>query len=345
MVAPQFLIGESNMPAGKPEFAIAFRALSNATNERTLISALVGRVACGNSVGLLSLNADLHAHLLGSLYCGSLTFDWVLRRRIVGTNVNSFFLWESPWPRQKSPLQSIVRIMARLALTSRASSALFLEVAVPSETGAGCQLAMTTAEALRLRCMLDAVAACRFGLTLTDFRQVAADCDLPLGVLSASASSRALDAKGFWRVDKGSDAELRQTVLSLVAADDLASKIRTAGGDMESGIEAFLTQNQGEGWLIPETLRLADHGLGRDPRAYDGHPVATRLGPRLLEWQLVQGADESWRERLLHAENLRRSTARVRRFGISSAGAAGARQPIPSSTRVAEPPPQTSLFG
>jgi hypothetical protein len=69
------------------------------------------------------------------------------------------------------------------------------------------------------------------------------------------------------------------------------------------------------------------------------------LGPRLLEWQLVQGADESWRERLLHAENLRRSTARVRRFGISSAGAAGARQPIPSSTRVAEPPPQTSLFG
>ena len=33
-------------------------------------------------------------------------------------------------------------------------------------------------------------------------------------------------------------------------------------------------------------------------------PVASRLGPRFYDWQLVQSADESWRECHLHARNL-----------------------------------------
>ncbi len=33
-------------------------------------------------------------------------------------------------------------------------------------------------------------------------------------------------------------------------------------------------------------------------------PVASRLGPRCFDWQLVQSADESWRECHLHARNL-----------------------------------------
>ena len=98
--------------------------------------------------------------------------------------------------------------------------------------------------------------------------------------------------------------ELRHTVLALIAFHDLESKIAAAGGDSEQGIEAFLAQNHGEGWMLPETLRLADYDLGHDERARHPQPVASRLGPRFYDWQLVQSADESWRECHLHTRNL-----------------------------------------
>ena len=56
--------------------------------------------------------------------------------------------------------------------------------------------------------------------------------------------------------------------------------------------------------MLPETLRLADYGLGHDERAKHPQPVASRLGPRFYDWQLVQSNDESWRECHLHARNL-----------------------------------------
>ena len=75
-------------------------------------------------------------------------------------------------------------------------------------------------------------------------------------------------------------------------------------GDREEATEAFLGQNHGEGWMLPETLCLADYGLGHDERARHPQPVASRLGPRFYDWQLVQSADKSWRECHLHARNL-----------------------------------------
>ena len=60
----------------------------------------------------------------------------------------------------------------------------------------------------------------------------------------------------------------------------------------------------GEGWLVPEALRLADYNLGRDDRARCHQPVASRLGPRFYDWQLAQSADASLREWRLHARNL-----------------------------------------
>ncbi len=106
---------------------------------------------------------------------------------------------------------------------------------------------------------------------------------------------RTLDPKGFWREDKDKDPELRHTVLSLIAFHDL----------QEKGLNAFLAQNNGEGWLLPETLRLADYDLGHDDRAKEHQPVASRLGPRFLPWQLQGTPEQSWAECERHAENLR----------------------------------------
>ena len=58
--------------------------------------------------------------------------------------------------------------------------------------------------------------------------------------------------------------------------------------------------------MLPETLRLADYGLGHDDRAKEPQPVASRLGPRFYDWQLEQSLEESWEECERHAEILDR---------------------------------------
>ena len=103
--------------------------------------------------------------------------------------------------------------------------------------------------------------------------------------------------------------------------------IQAAGGNRHRGIEAFVSQNHGEGWMLPETLCLADYGLGHDERAKHPKPVASRLGPRFYDWQLVQSADESGHECQLHARNLlgTREYARL----ISASGDGLREDPLP----------------
>ena len=92
--------------------------------------------------------------------------------------------------------------------------------------------------------------------------------------------------------------------MTLIAFHDVQQKIEECGGDREMGIEAFCGQNDGEGWMLPETLCLGDYGLGHNERAKEHQPVASRLGPRFYDWQLEQDPEESWRECHLHARNL-----------------------------------------
>jgi hypothetical protein len=130
------------------------------------------------------------------------------------------------------------------------------------------------------------------------------DCDHSLEAMQNSKFASTLYVKGFWRVDKDKLPEHRHTVLTLVAFDDLQEKIAACGGDVDKGIEAFCAQNDGEGWMLPETLRLADYGLGHDDRAKEHQPVRECFGPRFYDWQLAQSPEESWRECHLHARNL-----------------------------------------
>ncbi len=135
------------------------------------------------------------------------------------------------------------------------------------------------------------------------FRWVVKDCDYPPAVVTEEAYA-GFDPKGFWRVDKDKTPEQRFTVLSLMAFLDLQSKIQECNSDRDAGIIAFCQQNNGEGWMLPETLRIADYGLGHDERAQQHQPVRSHFGPRFYEWQLAQSPEESWRECHLHACNL-----------------------------------------
>jgi hypothetical protein len=128
------------------------------------------------------------------------------------------------------------------------------------------------------------------------------------------------DPKGFWREGRfrktvrvngkekrtweWNPAERRPTLLALVAFHDLQEKIAACGGNVAKGVDAFCSQNNGEGWMLPETLRLADYGLGHDDRAKEHQPVRECFGPRFHDWQLAQTPEESWKECHLHARNL-----------------------------------------
>ena len=201
-------------------------------------------------------------------------------------------------------------------------------------------------ERLRLRSTIDASLFALYGLDYSDAGWILRNCDLPRHEIRTGATSQ-LEPKGFWRVDKDKDPELRHTVLTLIAFHDLEEKIRACDGNREKGIEAFLAQNDGDGWMLPETLRLGDYGLGHDERAKAHQPVASRLGPRFYDWQLAQSAEESWRECHIHARNLLGEAGYRRLLADIEAGRAG-EMPLhvsePSVPYISEKSPQGSLF-
>jgi hypothetical protein len=178
------------------------------------------------------------------------------------------------------------------------------------------------------------VVADLYGLRPEDLPWILRDCDHPGNSLRSDDFVRSLSQKGFWRVDKETDPELRHTVLTLVAFHELK----------RIGLDAFLALNDGEGWMLPETLRLADYGLGHDDRAKEAQPVASRLGPRFLPWQLEQTAKASWEECERHAERLE---ALLGRPLAASAGNVDAAPPPGASkpTDLFGQPLQTDLFG
>jgi hypothetical protein len=191
----------------------------------------------------------------------------------------------------------VAELVARLSYSNPALAV--GAVAFGGMTAGSRTFACTDSERIRLRVSLDVLVGGSFGLDLRDMEQVLFDCDHP-----RSSGGAGKDPKGFWRVDQDKDPELRHTVLTLLAFRDLEQKIHAHGGDRRAGIDAFLSQNGGEGWMLPETLRLSDYGLGHDERAQHPQPVASRLGRRFYDWQLAQTAEESWRECRLHARNL-----------------------------------------
>lgn len=85
---------------------IGFLAVGSPTNARTMISTCLTQVACGNSVPVLSLSNDCEGglfppgefHLALSACLNSFVFDFVLRNKMAGNNLNFFVIEESPLP-------------------------------------------------------------------------------------------------------------------------------------------------------------------------------------------------------------------------------------------------------
>lgn len=310
----QFLMGQSTYRGtvgNRVEAKLVFRSLARATDMRTSVPCLVGDLPCGNSLGILTpAEESFHSKAFGTGIMGSLVYDWALRQRIAGTNINSFFLFETGWPRPKLEVQQMIaRIVMSLTIPYNQYSPLWLKLTHSnwnsrlSDTPWRQLWALSDHERLRTRAMLEAVIAKLHGLEYDDLLSILEGCDHPKANLTDSEFTRTLDPKGFWRIDKDRDPELRLPVLAMAAFVELQDWIANCG-NQDAGFQAFLESNGGEGWTLPETVSIADLGLGHDARARNPQPVHEPLGPRLYDSQLEQSAKDSWEECELHVRNL-----------------------------------------
>ena len=230
---PQYLIAESDAAERVDtlwSWRIAYRYLGNSTNQRTFAAAPKRGVGCGHTLGVFrSIHADIYGLLVLVAALDSLAFDWVLRQRLGGsggvTALDPSKIVESPVPRRGKPWHLAAGLFA--ALLSFASVAFWdawLVLGLGGTQAVKQLWAVTDTERLRIRCILDAVMAASYGLNRQDLKRALLDCDQPCQVISQRGFARKLDQKGFWRVDRDKDPELRHTVLTLVAFCDVEVK-------------------------------------------------------------------------------------------------------------------------
>lgn len=276
---------------------LLFKDISTAIHKRTMMSALVPDFPAVNASPVLAAGEGSDNIILQTIL-GSFVFDYVSKFKIGYLHLNYFIISECPLikPQVISPVSNFLTDAAiRLSGVSECFAEMWLSYYPTRERGWRGSWAITRHERLRLRVIIDAIIAYLVELNRQDLSWLLKSCDYPKDWLRQKEFTSQLDQKRFWRVDRQSDPELRHTVLVQVAFDDL----------QKNGLSSFIGQNNGEGWLIPETLRLADYGLGHDDRAQEHQPVASRLGPRFYDWQLNEDVERSWEECAAHAELIR----------------------------------------
>lgn len=206
---PRYLVAADGRRPTAPARAV-LRALSNATNERSAIACLLGDEPCGNSLGVLT---PRHAHgrpvrecafLAGVL--GSLVWDWALRQRLAGTNLNRFVLADTVVPRADEDARdriaaAALQLCALLPWHASLWRAARAEGWLPPGA-APASLPPRDVRRQRLRAALEVEVARAFRLDEAALRWILRDCDHPVTVLRDRSFARGLDAKGFWRVDR-----------------------------------------------------------------------------------------------------------------------------------------------
>ena len=323
ILEPQFLMSYKDFleQGSFKGLRTGFLAIGSSTNARSMIASVINSVPCGNSVPILQTNIKSLGELGLVFMLNNFIYDFTLRARLGGININYFVIEETSLlkPHNLEKYKEVLRFVSMLNFASITFVREWLNLLSESSDNLKFKnfyqhWALTQYERLRIHVIIDACIANIYGLGINDFSWILRNCDQPKKIMQDKSFYRTLDPKGFWRVDKEKDPELRHTVLSLVAFHKLK----------EIGLEAFLNLNDGEGWMLPETLRLADYGLGHDDRAKEPQPVTARFTladwddqptpanapfnyrQRFYPWQLAKTPEESWAECERHADNLRR---------------------------------------
>ena len=95
IVEPQFFVDRKNAtPHAK--WHVGLKHVTSATNMRSMISAVVPECGAGNSLPLLDFSGDVHAAALAVGCLNSIPFDFALRQKLQGQNLNWFIVEQLP---------------------------------------------------------------------------------------------------------------------------------------------------------------------------------------------------------------------------------------------------------
>ena len=99
-IEPQFLMSSSSyglIAQNRNDLKCVYMAIGSATNERSMISACIPNCPCGNSVPILTPKISNVTEIISlSSILNSLVFDYLLRNRLGGINLNYFIVEENP---------------------------------------------------------------------------------------------------------------------------------------------------------------------------------------------------------------------------------------------------------
>lgn len=266
-IMPQYLISQRDYDAvngaseGAGGLKVGFLGVGSATNMRSMIAACLGSYPCGNSVPTIHC-PDARIVLVLTACLNSFVFDYLLRMRLVGNNLNYFILQETFLPEPDLLLadSAITEIAARLSWNEK-HHAPALRCFLPESMASKLALASSplsdavqtsvdnSFERMHLQCVLDALIADLYGLDMQDLEHVLRGCDRQSQgrrVNSMTNDEDKLSPRGFWRVDKNKEPGARQTVLTLNAFKALK----------ESGRAQFGYQKNSAGWEVPSAAAL-----------------------------------------------------------------------------------------
>ncbi len=178
---------------------IGLRALSNATTERTAIACLLPDVPCGNSLGVLTPRkpggTPLRQLAAATAMLASLPFDWALRMRLGGTNLNRFVLTDCMLPVVDEQRTTELAVLAlRLCATTRWTHDLWH--LAQTEGWCGARDPVTNAQQRReLTTTIDVSVGAAFGLSYSDVEWLTRGEPF---------------VKGFWRIERELPEEQRR---------------------------------------------------------------------------------------------------------------------------------------
>lgn len=178
IAGPRYLVPAAVLDRAVPGLKTGFLAVGSDTNARSMIAACLNQVVCGNSVPVFYLKGGgggalpqtaLQMVLTGVL--NSFVFDFVVRRRLAGCNLNYFVLAECPLPAlEKAPIE-LLRLVARMvASLSMPSSRLAASSLEPST------LLPDPVRRRLLMAFVDAAVAGFYGLAPGDLQTILSGC-------------------------------------------------------------------------------------------------------------------------------------------------------------------------
>jgi hypothetical protein len=197
-----------------------------------MLASALFMVPCGNSVPVFTSENGMAGALALTSCLNSFVFDYALRMRMTGNNVNYFLLQECPLPHAEliTSMHEILALAAAVNLNHVRYAAQWLELTEKNsgrineegsqeKNGQSYHLFATSKlERLHMRSMLDALIADAFKLTYDEYAWILRGCGRTATAMSPDKKySESAHAKGFWRDGKSVQPSMRLPVLALEA--------------------------------------------------------------------------------------------------------------------------------